>query len=148
MFEAYKKDVEFFGVDIREAHAIDSRLPMEFGMIEDPVTELERLTVASECMADLELPFPAIVDKMDDAVNLAYHGWPDRLAGRESRTSSPPATVPPSAPGRPRPRCVPRDAARRPPWRPRGTDVPGDGSPWARLPDCRWPGSCRRAPRR
>ncbi len=79
MFEAYKKDVEFFVVYIREAHAIDSRLPMEFGMIEDPVTAFERLTVASQCMADLDLPFPAIVDKMDDAVNLAYRAWPDRL---------------------------------------------------------------------
>ena len=79
MFETYKKDVEFFVVYIREAHAIDSRLPMEFGMIEDPVTGLERMAVASQCMADLDLPIPAIVDQMDDAVNLAYRAWPDRL---------------------------------------------------------------------
>jgi type I thyroxine 5'-deiodinase len=79
MFETYNKDVEFFVVYIREAHAIDSRLPMEFGMIEDPVTGLERMAVASQCMADLDLPIPAIVDQMDDAVNLAYRAWPDRL---------------------------------------------------------------------
>ncbi len=79
MFDTYKKDVEFFVVYIREAHAIDSRLPMEFGMIEDPVTGLERMAVASQCMADLDLPIPAIVDQMDDAVNLAYRAWPDRL---------------------------------------------------------------------
>ncbi len=79
MFETYKKDVEFFVVYIREAHAIDSRLPMEFGMIEDPVTGLERMAVASQCMADLNLPIPAIVDQIDDAVNLAYRAWSDRL---------------------------------------------------------------------
>ena len=79
MFETYKTDGEFFVVYIREAHAIDSRLPMEFGMIEDPVTGLERMAVASQCMADLDLPIPAIVDQMDDAVNLAYRAWPDRL---------------------------------------------------------------------
>lgn len=87
MFETYKKDVEFFVVYIREAHAIDSRLPMEFGMIEDPVSESERMSVATQCMADLDLPLPAIVDKMDDAVNLAYHAWPDRLylVGKDGR---------------------------------------------------------------
>ncbi len=52
---------------------------MAFEMIEDPINEAERTEVASQCVADLELPMPAIIDKLDDKVNQAYKGWPDRL---------------------------------------------------------------------
>lgn len=48
-------------------------------MIEDPVNLDERTQVASQCVADLHLPMPAVVDKLDDQVNQAYGGWPDRL---------------------------------------------------------------------
>ncbi len=52
---------------------------MQFGMVEDPVTLKERASVATQCVQDLELPMPALLDKLDDAVNQAYRGWPDRL---------------------------------------------------------------------
>ena len=79
MYEAYKGEVEFYIVYIREAHAIDSRSPMTFGMVEDPIDLAERSSVASKCVAELDLPMPALVDKLDDKVNQAYRGWPDRL---------------------------------------------------------------------
>ena len=79
MYEKYKDRVEFLVVYIREAHPIDGHLPMEFGMIEDPVTAIERLRVAKQCVTGLKLAMPAIVDKLDDAVSTAYHGWPERL---------------------------------------------------------------------
>lgn len=79
MYEKYKNQVEFYIVYIREAHAIDSRSPMDFGMIEDPIDLVERTKVASQCVAELNMPMPAIVDKLDDVVNQAYGGWPDRL---------------------------------------------------------------------
>jgi|ETNmetMinimDraft_26_1059896.scaffolds.fasta_scaffold119368_2 hypothetical protein len=79
MYEAYKDKVAFFVVYIREAHAIDGHLPMEFGTIEDPITAAERSKVARKCVAGMKLSMPAIVDKMDDAVSLDYHGWPERL---------------------------------------------------------------------
>ena len=79
MYEKYKDRVEFLVVYIREAHPIDGHLPMEFGMIEDPITTVERLKVAKQCVTGLKLVMPAIVDKMDDAVSMAYHGWPERL---------------------------------------------------------------------
>jgi hypothetical protein len=66
-------------VYIREAHAIDSPLPMEFGLIEDPVTDAERQAMASRTCEELDLPLPAVFDGVDDAVNLAYHAWPERL---------------------------------------------------------------------
>ena len=77
------KDVEFFIVYIREAHALDSRSPMGGGrapIMEDPVTQSERDAVATTCMTKLDLaPIPALVDGLDDAVNKAYAGWPDRM---------------------------------------------------------------------
>ena len=39
MYAKYKDRVEFVVVYIREAHPIDGHLPMEFGMIEDPITK-------------------------------------------------------------------------------------------------------------
>lgn len=79
MYETYKDRVAFYVVYIREAHPIDGHLPMEFGMIEDPITAVERLKVARRCVEDLKIPIPALVDKMDDAVNTTYHAWPERL---------------------------------------------------------------------
>ena len=68
---------------IREAHALDSRSPMGGDgapIVLDPVNLDERRQVAAVCMAKLELePIPALVDDVDDAVGLAYGGWPDRL---------------------------------------------------------------------
>jgi len=62
-------------------------MPSTFKLIEDPVDLDERTEVASKCVADLHLPMPAVVDRLDDAVNLAYGGWPDRLylVGKDGR---------------------------------------------------------------
>ena len=79
MYETYKDKVAFFVVYIREAHPIDGSMPMEFGMIEDPITSAERTLVAKQCVVGMKLAMPAVVDKMDDAVSLSYHGWPERL---------------------------------------------------------------------
>jgi len=76
---AYGEQVDFIVVYIREAHAMDSRLPMTFGEVEDPVTLQERLEMARFSSATLGLTMPAVVDRLDDAVSEAYHGWPERL---------------------------------------------------------------------
>jgi hypothetical protein len=47
--------------------------------IEDPVSDKERLKVANTCVAKLKLPMPAVIDKIDNKVNDAYSGHPDRL---------------------------------------------------------------------
>ena len=52
---------------------------MEFGMIEDPINDGERQAVAKRCMTALELPMRGVVDRIDDKVNNAYSGWPERL---------------------------------------------------------------------
>ena len=89
MYEQYKDDVQFVVVYIREAHAIDSRSPGQTKeMIEDPITLLERAAVARICLTKMELrPIPAVVDRLDDKVNTAYRGWPDRmfLVGKDGK---------------------------------------------------------------
>lgn len=87
MYLAYGDRVEFLIVYIREAHAIDSASPSDFKNIEDPVDFDERSAVASQCVKDLDLPIPAVVDRLDDEVNQAYGGWPDRLylVGKDGR---------------------------------------------------------------
>ena len=72
---------------MREAHPIDGKMPSGFGLIEDPIDDNERATVAGTCVKDLELPMPALVDHVDNKVQDAYGGWPDRLyvVGRDGK---------------------------------------------------------------
>ena len=58
---------------------MDSRLPMAFGNVEDPITLEERRAMANFTTRELGLTLPTVVDDMEDSVSLAYHGWPERL---------------------------------------------------------------------
>ena len=44
-----------------------------------PKTEKERGEVATQCQKGLEISIPMLVDGIDNAVEEAYAGWPDRL---------------------------------------------------------------------
>ena len=44
-----------------------------------PTTAEERGKVAGECRAGLKLSMPMLLDGLDNAVERAYAGWPDRL---------------------------------------------------------------------
>lgn len=58
---------------------MDSRLPMMFGSVEDPIDDAERQAMARFSSKELGLEIPAVVDRIDDDVSEAYHGWPERL---------------------------------------------------------------------
>lgn len=64
---------------VREAHAMDSRLPMTFGNVEDPIDDEERQAMARFSSKELGMTIPSVVDRIDDEVGKAYHGWPERL---------------------------------------------------------------------
>ena len=49
-----------------------------FEAIEDPIADDERIALAKRCVAALKLPFPAVVDRIDDRVGEAYGAWPVR----------------------------------------------------------------------
>lgn len=83
IFRAYREQVAFFCVYIREAHPEDGwQVPMN---VEDdvvfpqPATTDERAAVARACILRLQLEMPTVLDAMDDAVDAAYAALPDRL---------------------------------------------------------------------
>lgn len=85
--------MQFLVVYIAEAHALDGFSPIAGGnnpLVEEPVSDLERFGVAKRCMVAMELQaLPAVIDRVDDKVNLAYAAWPDRLylVGRDGKIS-------------------------------------------------------------
>jgi len=73
---------EFFVVYIKEAHAADSVWPIPIKgeqAIKEPTNLKERKSVASKCVAKLNIELPCLVDDLDDAANHAYNAWPDRI---------------------------------------------------------------------
>ena len=44
-----------------------------------PHNEAERFSVAGACVRKLGIKFPALIDGIDNTVESAYTGWPDRL---------------------------------------------------------------------
>jgi hypothetical protein len=93
LWAEYGDEVQFFVVYIREAHAIDSPVPLtgeSAPKVEDPMHLGERRAVAEVCMRAIDLvDLPNLVDDVDDAVSRAYQAWPDRLVlvGRDGRVA-------------------------------------------------------------
>lgn len=70
-------------VYIREAHPDDGwQVPQNRRdkiVIDDPKTDEERLNVARDFAKQFKLKLPILVDTIDDTVEKAYSGWPDRI---------------------------------------------------------------------
>ena len=83
MANKFSDQVQLLGIYIREAHPEDGdQVPrnMEEDVIfNDPTTEDERAEIAAACMLRYNFSFPMLLDKMDNAAEEAYQGWPDRL---------------------------------------------------------------------
>src|ERR1035441_6232041 len=91
LFDAYRDRVAFHAVYIQEAHPSDiwqMRSNIREGVVfRNPRSEGERFQVADSCVRTLGIRFPALIDGMDNTVEQAYTGWPDRLylIGRDGR---------------------------------------------------------------
>jgi hypothetical protein len=75
--------VDFYAVYIMEAHPTDiwqmqSNIRDKV-LFRSPQNEAERTSVADACVRTLGIPFPAVIDGLDNRVEQAYSGWPDRL---------------------------------------------------------------------
>jgi hypothetical protein len=83
MAKRYEGRVPFFLVYVREAHPIDGRqAPQNVRqgiLVESAKTMADREATADVCIRQLDIRFPTLVDRMDNKVELAYAGWPDRL---------------------------------------------------------------------
>lgn len=81
LYKAYRQNVEFFLVYVREAHPVregaesdgSPRLPQQISQAKDLE---ERASAAVDCLRGLGLTMPVLVDKMDGAVEKAYGAWP------------------------------------------------------------------------
>jgi hypothetical protein len=80
LYDDYRDKAHIYVVYIREAHPVGGprRPPDEF-KISDPKTLEERRRVAREFAEKVGLTIPILVDTMDDQVEQAYAGWPDRI---------------------------------------------------------------------
>jgi hypothetical protein len=47
--------------------------------VNQPKSYEERVQVAGECLKDLKLSIPCLVDDMENTAQKAYAGWPDRI---------------------------------------------------------------------
>lgn len=83
MYAKYKDKADFRVVYIREAHPTDGwqvRANERDGvLIKNHTTEEERAKAAGACAAGLKLSMPMLIDDMNDTVEKAYQGWPDRI---------------------------------------------------------------------
>lgn len=75
--------MDVYAVYIREAHPADGwkvQANDRVGVtVDQPATQEARNLVASTCCQALKLAMPLLVDTIDDRVNRAYSGFPDRL---------------------------------------------------------------------
>lgn len=83
MYAKYKEEADFLVVYIREAHPEDGwqvRANERDGVIiKSHKSEEERIEAASACAVGLKLSMPILIDDMNDTVEKAYQGWPDRI---------------------------------------------------------------------
>ena len=68
---------------IQEAHPVDlwqvSSNVTDGVLFASPQTSDERLETAETCVVKLAIKVPALVDGIDNQIERAYTGWPDRL---------------------------------------------------------------------
>ena len=68
---------------IQEAHPVDlwqvSSNVKDGVLFASPQTSGERVETAETCVVKLAIKMPALVDGIDNRIERAYTGWPDRL---------------------------------------------------------------------
>lgn len=91
LYQRYHVRASFLLVYIREAHATgdwqSTRNAAEGIVLPPAATYAEKQDHAAMCSRNLHLPFTAVVDGMDGAVEKAYNGWPSRVfvVGQDGR---------------------------------------------------------------
>jgi hypothetical protein len=83
LYQQYREKVSFYVVYIQEAHPVDlwqvSSNVKDGVLFASPGTSAERSNLAEVCVVRLAIKLPAVVDGIDNRVERAYTGWPDRL---------------------------------------------------------------------
>jgi type I thyroxine 5'-deiodinase len=83
IYRQYRDRAAFYVVYISEAHPVDrwqlNSNVKDDVLVKNTTTGEERLDVAGVCVRKLGIEIPAVVDEIDNRVEQAYTGWPDRL---------------------------------------------------------------------
>jgi hypothetical protein len=83
MYREFRDRAAFYVVYILEAHPSDLWHDVENEQagikVRNARTASEREATAGACVLDLKLEIPALVDRMDNAVERSFTGWPDRI---------------------------------------------------------------------
>lgn len=83
LFKRFKDRVDFRVVYIREAHPTDGwQVPQnrkDGVLVATAKTTDDRARAASVCTLGLKISIPVVIDGLDDKVEKAYAGWPDRI---------------------------------------------------------------------
>ncbi|MFC1714580.1 deiodinase-like protein [Candidatus Poribacteria bacterium] len=83
LYNKYKNKSEWLLVYLREIRPSDSQKVGANAVAETGIGQLEtmedRMAVARSSYSNLGLPFPAVVDSMDNKTEEAYAAWPDRI---------------------------------------------------------------------
>jgi len=78
-----KSVADFYVVYIREAHPTDGwqvQANVRQGVLVPTArSEEDRAQAASKCAKELKISIPVLIDNMNDEVERAYRGWPDRI---------------------------------------------------------------------
>ncbi len=91
MYRRHRSRVQFLLVYIREAHTDETwqstRNEREDISLAPAATFAEKQDHAAMCSRKLHLPFPAVVDGLDSAVEKSYNAWPSRVfvIGKDGR---------------------------------------------------------------
>lgn len=78
LYEKYHDHARFVMVYTREAHPYDG-FAGYLGRVNDSRTFAERMVTARRCSEQLRLPFPVLVDSIDDPVTTRWAAWPVRI---------------------------------------------------------------------
>lgn len=84
IYNRWKDDALFLTIYLREAHPVGDQPATETNakaglLFKQPTTLDERLDIARQCIAKLNVKTPLIVDEMDNRVGREYAAFPDRL---------------------------------------------------------------------
>jgi len=83
LYSEYGDRVSFHVVYIQEAHPVDlwqvNSNVREGVLFKSPTTDAERVDTAAVCVVKLAIKLPALLDGIENRVERAYTGWPDRL---------------------------------------------------------------------
>jgi hypothetical protein len=79
IYSLYKKDVDFYMIQIREAHASDVWPIGNIVEVKEHRTLEERLAAARKMVEATELEVPVLADTMDNTFLKLYSPWPFRF---------------------------------------------------------------------